>query len=272
MKRQIFASILALTLCGASALAQLTPAPGITANGQNQAVIVGANTPVKIDITLKNAPVGSADWWVAMVSSIAPDTIFTFDLSKGWVPTITAALTGALPDIPTPITLVNEVMPAGDYVFLFGLDQFPDGQLTAASLVYNSVAVRVEKPLTVGGIPPELVGTWGNSKQTLHYNADGSYSAVSLYSDIGAYGCIVIRRMETASDGTFQVTGNTLVVKVGSGTVKTWNCSYDIAFAPNKIVQQSPFSTTYTWAISGNTLSLDDGSGGVYAVSTYTKQ
>jgi hypothetical protein len=264
MKKQFLASMVALALFGNATLAQVTPAPAITANGQKQATVVAANTPVKIDLTLKNAPVGSADWWIAMVSSAMPNTIFTFDLSRGWVPTITPALTGVLPDIPAPITLINEVMPAGDYVFLFGLDQTPDGQLTPASLVYDSVAVRVEKPVVAGGIPPELVGTWGSSSRTFHLNADGSYSSVSLYSDVGTLGCIVIRRMETANEGTFQVTGNSLVVKVTGGTVKTWNCNYDIAFAPNKLTQQSPFDTTYQWSISGNKLTLDD--------ITYTKQ
>lgn len=271
MKKQ-FVTKLLLAFASMAAMAQTAPAPGITANGQKQAVVVAANAPLNVALTLKNAPAGSADWWIAMVSSAAPDKVFTLDLQKGWVDGITPVLTGTLPDIASPITLINEVMPAGDYVFLFGLDQTPDGQLSPASLVYDSVAVRMENAPTTAAIPAALVGTWGSSSRTLHFNADGSYSSVSLYSDLGAYGCIVIRRMETANEGTFQVSGNSLVVKVTGGTVKTWNCNYDTAFAPNKLTQQSPFDTTYQWAISGNTLSLDDGSGGAYAVSTYTKQ
>ena len=270
MKMPQWIGALALVIGAPSVLAQ--PTPNITANGQQKAVVVAAATPLNVAITLKNAPAGSADWWIAMVSSAAPDKVFTLDWQKGWVDGITPVLTGTLPDIASPITLINEVMPAGDYVFLFGLDQTPDGQLSPASLVVDSVAVRVENAPSAGAIPAALVGTWGSSSRTLHFNADGSYSSVSLYSDLGAYGCIVIRRMETANEGTFQATSNSLLVKVTGGTVKTWNCNYDTAFAPNKLTQQSPFDTTYKWAISGNTLTLDDGSGGAYAVSTYSKQ
>jgi hypothetical protein len=266
---RILAVLLAVVNAGVNAA--VVPALGITANGQRTALTVAAGTKVTVTLTLQNAPATSADWWLLYTSSTQPNKLFSLNLNSGWtvglMPTYTGKLTDAM--FATPVKLVDTVLPVGDYVFLFGADLTPDGQVSSANLVYDIVSVRVSNASS-SAVPAELVGTWSDYySNTYHFNADGTFSFSSI--DVPTP-CLAWKRMENYQYGTFQISGNTYVEQVTGGQTKTWYCGYDTAYAPNESTQNPPQNRTFTWSISGNKLTLNDGRGSAYSSIIFTKQ
>jgi hypothetical protein len=156
--------------------------------------------------------------------------------------------------------------------FAAGAGQIQSQDLTTGTIVQladQSTPTTTTPPATGGKVPTELVGTWGNSGQTYTFFTDGTFTFVSLYWP-GGYNCMVLSKMETLKQGTFSASGTTLTTNTTSGETRKWDCYVPVDGSPNSISPMKPFTTTTTWSISGNQLTLNDGtSSGTF---TYTKQ
>jgi hypothetical protein len=155
--------------------------------------------------------------------------------------------------------------------FAPGAGQIQSEDLTTGTVVQLTTqsTPTTTPPATGGKVPAELVGIWGNSSQSYTFFADGTFTYVSLFWP-GGYNCIVMSKMETSKQGTLSASGTTLTINTASGEIKKWNCSVPVDGSPNTITPMSPFSTTFTWSISGNQLTLSDGTAN--GTFTFTKQ
>lgn len=156
--------------------------------------------------------------------------------------------------------------------FAPGAGQIQSEDLTTGTMVQladQSTPTTTTPPSTGGKVPTELVGIWDNSSQSYTFFADGTFSYVALYWP-GGYNCIVMSKMETSKQGTLSVSGTTLTTNTTSGLIKKWNCSVPVDGSPNTTTPMNPFSTTFTWSIAGNVLTLSDGTAG--GTFTFNKQ
>lgn len=116
--------------------------PQILANGEEANLTVAAGNPINISVSL-NAGSNSgviADWWAGYYFN---GNWYTYVLPTGWGLGINAAYQGGLFSFPA-FSILNEVLAPGDYTFYFAIDTTPDGALSAGTLVFDSVVVRVE--------------------------------------------------------------------------------------------------------------------------------
>lgn len=118
-------------------------------------------------------------------------------------------------------------------------------------------------PTGGGAIPPELVGKWANSDQSLTYEfkADGTYTYDFHYGS--SLTCIAYLSQRITEVGTFSVQGDTLTTMGTSRRTDTQDCSYKSTSDTGAGKTQS-----YIYMLSGNTLTLTSSNG---STSTLTE-
>jgi hypothetical protein len=79
----------------------------------------------------------NADWWIA---ASTPWSLYTLTPS-GWSPGINMLAQYPLFSV-SPVEIYNGLLPDGDYVFYFGVDLSPNGDLDSP-LYYDYVQVHV---------------------------------------------------------------------------------------------------------------------------------
>jgi len=115
----------------------------IKANGSDGPLIVAASTPVAITVTMDPGAYSgqNADWWLVAKTPLAPPADwYSYVHPQGWLPGIRRALAGPLSDL-APTEVLNMPLPAGDYLFYFGVDDNTDG--TPEGTWLDTVAVKV---------------------------------------------------------------------------------------------------------------------------------
>lgn len=125
-----------------SATAPATLTTSVEANSQGGTVNVTSGTAVSINVALTpgNDEGSSADWWLV---ANTPYGWFSYLVNPlGWASGFGMTAQGALVNLPSYEAL-NMVLPAGQYIFYFGVDLLPNGILDLSTLNYDSVTVNV---------------------------------------------------------------------------------------------------------------------------------
>lgn len=118
----------------------VTPAKAdIKVNGQDGYITVPAATPVSITVGLDPGKDNgkTADWWVV---ESTPSGYYSLT-SSGWSPGIDLFFQYTLFGFSS-VEIYNGLLPAGDYIFFFGIDLTPDGMLNSP-IYYDFVQVHV---------------------------------------------------------------------------------------------------------------------------------
>jgi hypothetical protein len=142
----LFTLIMSILPCASLA----TPAPDVMANSSNGPVTLDTSNALSVTVSLSaGSGVGmDADWWVAA------DTPFGWHYylyPHGWyyagdLAMLPPAYQGALFDL-SPVEVINITgLPAGTYVFYFGVDTVMNGELNFDHLYYDGVLVTITSP------------------------------------------------------------------------------------------------------------------------------
>jgi len=122
------------------------PIPDIKANGQDGPVTVNAGDPVSVSVSLDPGAWSgrNADWWVAARTPFeTPWYTYTYDAyPQGWRSGIQVCVQLPLFELIEPFSVLNMVLPVGDYTFYFAVDGNMDGNPDATWM--DSVEVTVE--------------------------------------------------------------------------------------------------------------------------------
>ena len=120
------------------------PAPKLTvlANGSEQPLAIAAGQRVQIVLTANHGrDNGVKDWWILAASS---GGWYYYDLaSAGWKPGFQATYQGPFMSLDAIPVMDTTGLPAGTYLFYFGVDSNPNGLLDLGSLNYGGVAVQI---------------------------------------------------------------------------------------------------------------------------------
>jgi hypothetical protein len=157
--------------------------------------------------------------------------------------------------------------------FASGVGQIKSVDINSGAVVElasPSSPTNTTPPAAGSKIPAELVGIWGNSSQTYTFYADDTFAFVSLYWPGGGLSCINTSRMETSSKGNVAISGSNMTINTTGGQLKTWGCFAPSDGSPSNVSQTNPFTTIKSWSITGNQLTLSDGT--TSGTFTYTKQ
>lgn len=118
--------------------------PEITVNGSSGPVSLGAGNLLSIAVSLLNANDSSqsGDWWFV---ADTPLGAFFYVLPGYWTAASQPAHQGAFFSVgPAEVMNLNTAgLPAGNYVFYFGVDQLADGALDITTLTYDSAVVTL---------------------------------------------------------------------------------------------------------------------------------
>ncbi|MCP4708177.1 MAG: hypothetical protein GY869_06105 [Planctomycetes bacterium] len=119
--------------------------PDIKANGSDGPIVVSSTEPVSITINL--APGyqagANADCWIA-AQNLNPDFEWFFYIHPAqWVARIARVIDLPLGLVDNGVVYSFNKVPAGDYIFYFGVDDNADGELDATW--WDSVAVHVRE-------------------------------------------------------------------------------------------------------------------------------
>jgi len=123
------------------------PIPDIKVNGQDGPVSVKSGDSVSVSVSL-NPGVWegySADWWVAARTPFDwPLDWYTYVYPDGWQYGIHVCLQTPLFELmsSSPYTVLDTVLPAGNYIFYFAVDGDMDGNVDATWLDYVEVTVE----------------------------------------------------------------------------------------------------------------------------------
>ena len=121
------------------------PSPDIKANGQDGPVSVKSGDSVSVSVSL-NPGVWegySADWWVAAHTPFDwPLDWYTYVYPVGWRYGIHVCVQTPLYELIPPFTVLETVLPAGNYIFYFAVDGNMDGEADATWLDYVEVNVE----------------------------------------------------------------------------------------------------------------------------------
>lgn len=122
------------------------PEPTIKVNGEYGPVTVasGENVSVTVEFDAGSRIGQLADWWVF---GYMPDAAYEVDwrsyvFGVGWMDEINRCAQAHLFNIASPFQVMSEALPAGDYIFYFGVDSNADGMPDLNWL--DQVKVKVE--------------------------------------------------------------------------------------------------------------------------------
>jgi hypothetical protein len=135
-------------LTGGTAGDTLGTAVDIKAQGLDGGVAIAAGEPltVTLDVTAGSAAGLGADWWCLAYEAAADAWWYYVSDYNGasWQPWTGAVSYGApLHDVTAHPAVNAKMLPAGTYVFYFGVDLVTDGRIDADSLLFDSVDVTV---------------------------------------------------------------------------------------------------------------------------------
>ena len=213
------------------------PLPDIKANGSNGRLTINTGDRLSVTVALDaGTAVGTnSDWWVVADTPIGP---YHYDL-RGWKPGKVAAYQGQLADL-APIEVLNmSGLPAGDYVFNFGVDVTENGEIDFETGYYDTVDVSVtEEPKP---------GRWVMPTERGHYFASAPESAVPDWGAlifINSAADRFCRLMEPAAIKNWAspvLTGRSLPVSLLAGRM--------LVLMPVTFLTLSPTATLMAWNI-----------------------
>lgn len=121
-------------------------APHISANGNSGSVTVQAGTMLSITRSLDagNLAGAEADWWVLIGRKPSGWASFK-DSNNVWVKGITVSHQGQLLTLGNEEIFRDNRLPAGEYVFYFGIDLNKNGSVDLKQFYYESVTVKIVK-------------------------------------------------------------------------------------------------------------------------------
>ncbi len=114
-----------------------TPIPDIVANGSDSTIIL--NQGDNLNVTISLDPISylgvNSDWWIFM---------FNYDQSTGsLIPLVNNSFQSPLFNLP-PTTLIDTAgLPAGTYLFFFGVDTVPNSIINRNQLYSDMVSVII---------------------------------------------------------------------------------------------------------------------------------
>jgi len=119
--------------------ASSSPLPDIKVNGQDGPVTISSIAPVSITASLAAGDQNgmSADWWLV---AGAFGNLYSVT-ATGWAPGINSLFQYPLFTV-SPVEIYSGFLPAGDYVFCFGVDMNPNGMLDVP-LFYDCAQIHV---------------------------------------------------------------------------------------------------------------------------------
>lgn len=154
MANQVLGPVLANALVSAAAAYQpgTTPPPTpanpvatVRANGSNGPVTLSSSDMLVITVALNAGGYAglTADWWVIAQT---PFGWYYYDYTnlQGWQVGTELTLQEPLVDLAECEVLTISGLPVGTYVFYFGVDTVPDGQISYDTLYFSWVTVNIQ--------------------------------------------------------------------------------------------------------------------------------
>lgn len=122
-----------------------TPTATILANGSRGSVTLSSGDTLAVSMALNAGGYAglNADWWVIAQT---PFGWYYYDYTNllGWRAGAELTCQGPLGNLAEYEILAISGLPAGTYVFYFGVDTVPDGQISYAALYYSAVTVTIQ--------------------------------------------------------------------------------------------------------------------------------
>ena len=102
-------------------------------------------TPVTVTVQLSSGDFlgTNCDWWLLVVDAGSLG-VWSYVYPTGWTTGILPLIQLPLMDLPS-VPVFSGILPAGNYIFYFGVDSTPDGTLNAP-IWYDSSTLKVEAP------------------------------------------------------------------------------------------------------------------------------
>jgi hypothetical protein len=118
------------------------PATDIKANGSDGPITIARSNTLSITVEFDAGTYSGddADWWLL---ASTPLGWYYYDKSAGWLPGREVTLQIPLRDLPLREVLNMSGLPAGDYMFYFGVDLVKNGLINMGQAYYDSVKVTV---------------------------------------------------------------------------------------------------------------------------------
>jgi hypothetical protein len=115
--------------------------PYIRANGSNGSITISKTQNLRLAIELDSQDYNGveADWWVL---GDTPFGWYYYNLATGWEPGKQVTKQGPLYDL-SPKKVMDRKLPAGLYIFYFGVDRVMNGSIDMRQMYYDSVEVTI---------------------------------------------------------------------------------------------------------------------------------
>jgi outer membrane protein assembly factor BamB len=119
------------------------PFPNVKANGSDGPIVIAPSDTLSVTVELSDESYEGVgcDWWGLAQTPLG---IYHYDLSGQWLPGLAVTHQGPLFDLMPTEILNMSGLPAGQYVFGFGIDRVPDGLPSMSELSYDYVIVVVQ--------------------------------------------------------------------------------------------------------------------------------
>lgn len=113
--------------------------PEIKANGQDGPLVASSSTSIPINLSLSGVNQAiNADWWIV---ASTPSGFYSWVSPNGWTPGFISTGQFLLFNVSN-FEIFNGSLPAGDYIFYFGVDLNPNG-VADSPLLYDSIQVQI---------------------------------------------------------------------------------------------------------------------------------
>ena len=194
-----------------------TPAPDIKANNTDSVVSLDTSDTLTITVSLDAGTSEglNADWWIV---ADTPFGWYYYVYPNGWyyapdLSDLEPAYQGALFTLG-PVEVLNiSGLPAGTYIFYFGVDDIMNGQLDLSDLYFDGVVVNISTAIN-------LTGTWVGFWDSDEPGYSGGVTLNLVQEDNTISGIATITNSYCISGGTISgnVEATTVVFGVGSAT------------------------------------------------------
>lgn len=150
LANQVVGPVLANALAGAAAAYQpgatsAAPTATILANGSSGSVTLASGDTLAVSVALDAGGYAglTADWWVLAQT---PFGWYYYDYAnlQGWQAGTGLTYQGPLSNLAEYEIIAISGLQVGAYVFYFGVDTVPDGQISSDTLYYSSVTVNIQ--------------------------------------------------------------------------------------------------------------------------------